>query len=225
MHTIQIPQAIIDRLITRRGRRHVFERIEPAKTALVVVDMQAGFLQPGAVGEVPLARAIVPNVRRLAAETRAAGGAVVWLRHTTGPEGDWSLWLGTFMPPAVRDTMRAAFTPGHPAHAVDSAFDVQPGDLVVDKTRYSAFVGDASDLDAQLRARGIDTLIVTGTLTNVCCESTARDAMMLNYAVHFVADGTATRTDEEHNASLTNLMVTFADVRTTDEVVALLRAG
>lgn len=225
MHTIQIPQAVVDRLISRRGRRHVFERIVPAKTALVVVDMQAGFVQPGAVGEVPLARAVIPNIRRLAEETRATGGSVVWLRHTTGPEGDWSLWLGTFMPPAVRDCMRAAFTPGHPAHAVDGAFDVRPEDLVVDKTRYSAFVGASSDLDAQLRARGIDTLIVTGTLTNVCCESTARDAMMLNYAVHFVADGTATRSDEEHNASLTNLMVTFCDVRTTDEVVALLRAG
>ncbi|MEW6640064.1 MAG: cysteine hydrolase [Pseudomonadota bacterium] len=225
MHTIDIPQAIVDRLIARRGRRHVFERIAPAKTALVIVDMQAGFVQPGAVGEVPLARAIIPNIRRLTEETRAAGGTVVWLRHTTGPEGDWSLWLGTFMPPAVRDAMRAAFTPGHPAHAVDGAFDVHRSDLVVDKTRYSAFVGSSSDLDARLQARGIDTLIIAGTLTNVCCESTARDAMMLNYAVHFVADATAARSDEEHNASLTNLMVTFADVRTTDEVTALLRAG
>ena len=78
-------------------------------------------------------------------------------------------------------------------------------------------------LDAMLRARGIDTLIVVGTATNVCCESTARDAMMLNYKVFFVSDGNACRTDAEHNATLASLMAMFADVRSTDEMIALLQ--
>ena len=100
-----------------------------------------------------------------------------------------------------------------------------PGDLKVRKRRFGAFVGGASDLDGILRARGIDTVIITGTATNVCCESTARDAMMLNYKVFFVADGNATHTDAEHNATLTAMANIFADVSTTNEVVALIEAA
>ena len=92
------------------------------------------------------------------------------------------------------------------------------------KTRFSALSQGSSDLDAILRTRGIDTLIVVGTATNVCCESTARDAMMLNYKVFFVSDANACRTDAEHNATLASLMVMFADVRSTDEMIALLQS-
>jgi len=74
-----------------------------------------------------------------------------------------------------------------------------------------------------LKARGIDTLIIVGTATNVCCESTARDGMMLNYKVFFVSDANACRTDEEHNATLAILLIMFADVRSTDEMIELLQ--
>ncbi len=90
------------------------------------------------------------------------------------------------------------------------------------KRRFGAFVPGSSDLHEILQARGIDSLIITGTVTNVCCESTARDAMMMNYKVVFVSDGNAAFTDEEHNASLASLAVLFADVASTDETVALL---
>jgi ureidoacrylate peracid hydrolase len=119
--------------------------------------------------------------------------------------------------------MRRAFTPGDFGHALYPSLEVRPGDITVHKTRFSAFIQGASDLDAMLRARGIDTLIIVGTATNVCCESTARDAMMLNYKVFFVSDANACRTDEEHNATLAILMVMFADVRSTDETIDLLR--
>jgi nicotinamidase-related amidase len=98
-----------------------------------------------------------------------------------------------------------------------------PGDLVVEKNRFSAFIQGSSSLDEQLRAAGIDTVIVTGTVTNTCCESTARDAMMLNYKTVFVSDANACRTDEEHNASLGNIMRIFGDVATTDEVIGRLK--
>ncbi|VVE29481.1 Isochorismatase family protein YecD [Pandoraea cepalis] len=68
-------------------------------------------------------------------------------------------------------------------------------------------------------------MIVTGTVTNVCCESTARDAMMLDYKVHFVADANAARTDDEHNATLCNRVLWFADVRTSGELLALVNEG
>ena len=74
-----------------------------------------------------------------------------------------------------------------------------------------------------LQGKGIDTLILTDTATNVCCESTARDAMMLNDKVVFVSDGTATHSDAEHNATLANMVTNFADVMTTEEVVGYIR--
>jgi ureidoacrylate peracid hydrolase len=78
------------------------------------------------------------------------------------------------------------------------------------------------DLDARLKARGIDTLIITGTLTNCCCESTARDALQMGYGVIFVSDGNATITDEEHNATLLSMSAIFADVMDTERLVALI---
>src|SRR6202023_2565684 len=202
MHKIAIPSYAIERALARRGRLHPFEDLDPARTALVVVDLQNGLMVPGQPAEIAQAREIVPNVNRLAGATRAAGGTVVWIQNTITPESEvsWSVWLGNF-----------------------ADADWGPGDLTVHKTRFSAFIQGASDLDAMLCARGIDTLIIVGTATNVCCESTARDAMMLNYKVFFVSDANACRTDEEHNATLAIMMIMFADVRSTDEMIALLQ--
>ena len=93
------------------------------------------------------------------------------------------------------------------------------------KKRSSALTPGSSDLQAILRDHGRDTLIITGTLSNVCCESTARDAMLLNFKTIFVADANAARSDAEHNATLVNMMQFFADVRTTDDVCRLLKGG
>ena len=105
----------------------------------------------------------------------------------------------------------------------DYNLDVHEEDLVVEKRRYSAFIQGASDLDTILKGRGIGTLIITGTLTNVCCESTARDAMMMNYRSVMVSDGNAAVTDFVHEASLVNMISTFGDVYSTDETIELLR--
>jgi ureidoacrylate peracid hydrolase len=119
-----------------------------------------------------------------------------------------------------------AFTPGSEDHALWPGLDVLPGDLKVLKRRFGAFAPGASDLHAVLQKRGIDTLIITGTATQVCCESTARDAMMLNYKVFFVEDGNATFNDEEHNATLSAMAHTFCDVIGSAEMVAMIeRAG
>jgi ureidoacrylate peracid hydrolase len=96
----------------------------------------------------------------------------------------------------------------------------------VSKGRFAAFIPGTCDLHQILQERGIDTLIITGTVTNCCCESTARDAMQLNYKVIFVSDGNAALSDAEHNATLNNMCALFADVMSTDEVVsALERSG
>ena len=97
-----------------------------------------------------------------------------------------------------------------------------PTDLRVKKNKYSAFIPGSSDIDARLKSRGIEVLLITGTVTNVCCEFTARDAMMLDYRVVMVADGNASLTDEEHAAALNNFLMFFGDVLTTDEMIARL---
>ena len=212
-------------MLERRGRLNPFDGLDPARTALIVVDLQNGFMAPGQPAEIAPAREIVPNVNRLAAATRAAGGTVVWIQNTITPESEksWSIYLGNFANEDWGLRMRRAFTPGDFGHALYPSLEVRPSDLTVRKTRFSAFVPGASELDSILRGRGIDTLIVVGTATNVCCESTARDAMMLNYKIFFVSDANACRTDEEHNATLAILLVMFADVRSTDEMVNLLQ--
>ena len=212
-------------MLERRGRLNPFDGLDPARTALIVVDLQNGFMAPGQPAEIAPAREIVPNVNRLAAATRAAGGTVVWIQNTITPESEksWSIYLGNFANEDWGLRMRRAFTPGDFGHALYPSLEVRPSDLTVRKTRFSAFVPGASELDSILRGRGIDTLIVVGTATNVCCESTARDAMMLNYKIFFVSDANACRTDEEHNATLAILLMMFADVRSTDEMVNLLQ--
>ena len=95
----------------------------------------------------------------------------------------------------------------------------------MEKRRFSAFIQGSSDLHAILRERGIDMIMVTGTLTNVCSLTTALDAMMLNYKVLMVSDANAALSDDTHNAALATFCELFGDVRTTDEVVALIEEG
>lgn len=121
--------------------------------------------------------------------------------------------------------MIAAFARGSFGHAIYPELEVLPGDWTVEKQRFGAFVEGSSTLHAQLQARGINTLIIVGTATNVCCESTARDAMMMNYKVVFVSDANACRTDDEHNATLGNILALFGDVQSTDEAIAAIGAG
>lgn len=224
MHKVAIPQTIVDRVIARRGKEHVFDDFDPARTALIVVDLQNGFMMPGvAFAEIPEAREIVPNVNRLAAALRAAGGTVVWIVTTYEPAVDreWSTYY-RLSTPANGAKRSAALTKGAKGHEIWPELEVKPGDPIVEKKRFSAFIQGSSELDKVLKARGIDNLLITGTVTGVCCESTARDAMMLNYAVTMVTDGNASYSDEEHNRALTAFYATFGDIMPTDSLIGLI---
>jgi ureidoacrylate peracid hydrolase len=227
MHKIEIPQFALDRIAQRRGRFHPFDRLDPLRTAHVVVDLQNGFMAEGAVAEVPMAREIVPNVNRISRALRAAGGTVVYIQNTIDQVAlsGWTNNFGFFSSPARHARMVEAFTPGAEGHAIWPGLEVLPQDLKVLKRRFGAFVPGSSELHTVLQERAIDTLIITGTVTNVCCESTARDAMMMNYKVVFMSDGNAAFTDEEHNATLSSMAILFADVMSTDEVVGKLAAA
>src|SRR5215472_7757802 len=155
MHKVEIPSWADERALTRRGRLHPFDDLDPARTSLVVVDLQNGFMAPGQPAEVAQAREIVPNVNRLAGATRAAGGTVVWIQNTITPETEksWSVWFGHFAREEWGPRMRQAFSPGDFGHALYPELEVAEGDLRVRKTRFSALIQGSSDLDIELRPR------------------------------------------------------------------------
>jgi ureidoacrylate peracid hydrolase len=129
------------------------------------------------------------------------------------------------MRPRVRDGFVRNLTPGSRGHAIYADLHVKPEDEVVEKQRFSAFVQGSSDLPHRLRAQGYDTVLITGTVTNVCCESSARDAMMLNFKTIMVSDANAARTDEEHNATLATFYAIFGDVMDTAFLIERLEAN
>jgi ureidoacrylate peracid hydrolase len=223
MHRYVTPQSVKDRVMARQGKPFSHETIEAARTALVVVDMQNYFVAQGFAAEVPAARDIVPNINRMAKTLRAAGGAVVWIQTTAaGALEHWGNHHRYMLTPQRREKRLTQLDESHEGFKLFPSLEPLPGDLRVKKVKYSAFIAGSSDIDAQLKSLGIDTILVTGTVTNVCCESTARDAMMLDYRVAMMSDGNASLTDEEHAASLNNFMIFFGDVMTTDEAIARL---
>ena len=221
MHQIAIPPYMVERVIQLRGKEHCFEDFDPARTALLVVDMQNAFMMPGVAHALcEPAQAIVPTVNRLARAVRAAGAPVVWIKGVYEDETLES-WSVTYEMAGAEGTRRriAALTRGSKGYDLWPGLEVMPEDLHVEKKRFSAFIQGSSDIEAVLRARGIEWLLVAGTVTNVCCESTARDAMMRNFRVIMVTDANAAFTDEEHNAALTSFYLVFGDIMPTDMVI------
>jgi ureidoacrylate peracid hydrolase len=227
MHNVNIPQSVINRVIERCGTAHPHAELDPSRTALVVVDLQNGFMMEGVAHALCKAAAdIVPNVNRLASAVRRAGGKVFWIQNTHDEAclDSWS-HMHAMVRPDKREHRVRSMSEETLGHQLWAGLDVQPGDVKLQKRRFSALIQGSSDLEAQLRAAGCDTVLITGTVTNVCCESTARDAMMLNFRTVMISDGNAAANDEEHNASLTAFYLTFGDVMDTDFTIQCLERG
>ncbi len=217
-----ISQHIIDRVIARRGRLHLFDRIDAKRTALVVIDMQKTFCEPGAPAEVPASRSIIGAINRLSAGLRAAEGKVVWCTHANvgvDDSSDWRNFFDHFVADDVRSRTIESLSPGGSGQDIWHELDVAEEDIKLFKNRYSALIPGSSQLERVLRSLDIDTLLICGTKTNICCESTARDAMMMDFKVIMVSDGTAALSDDEHRAALENIIQQFGDVMTTDEIL------
>jgi nicotinamidase-related amidase len=220
-HNVKMPDYVIQRVMAKRGKLSVYDSFDPAKTALLVIDMQNFY-----VAEVETAKSIVPNINRLAAGCRAKGSPVYWVvmsvAEKPGAPSQWRIYHDHFFTPEKAAKHKNGLTPGDPAHALYPALEVKPGDEIVHKKRFSPFIAGSSDLHDRLRARGIENLIVAGTATNMCSESAARDAMMLDYKVVMVEDANAARYDEDHLAGLTSFYQSFGDVKSTDATIAML---
>lgn len=220
MQPTTVSEPIRERILKRRGRMRVFNDLSTDKMALVVVDMQNVFCQPGGALEIAASRDTADNINRLADECRAAGIPVIWIRsyHPAGG-ADWKMFFDYFISPERGKMAAEQLRENNPGSAIYSEMRVAPGDFIVPKNRYSCFIPGSSSLERLLRSQKRDTILICGTRSNVCCESTSRDGMMLDFKILFISDGTSAMSPEEHQATLDTLAQSFADVITTDEAI------
>lgn len=219
-----ISKQVIDSVIARRGKLHCIDRIEPQRSALVVIDMQNYYLKPGFQAEIAAARTIVPAINRAARSAREAGVTVIWIQTAAdGTDHDWSFRHQYMLGAAATARRMTELAKDSEGFALWPDLDVNRADLNIIKRRYSALIPGSSDLERELRARSIDTILICGTSTNICCESTARDGMMLNFKIVMLADALAALTTETHLASLTNCINYFSDVMNVDEAFERMR--
>ncbi|TKJ43352.1 hypothetical protein CEE36_04790 [candidate division TA06 bacterium B3_TA06] len=188
-------------------------RLNLDKAALLVIDMQRFFLEQASPTFTCGGLAILPTLKRLIASFREADRPVVYVRHVHHPNrldagimGWW--WEGMCLE-------------GSPESEVQEDITPLSNEKVICKHRYSAFYN--TDLETVLRCLKIEDLVISGIMTNMCCESTARDAYYRDYRVFFLADGTGTINEEMHLASLLNLAFGFAFVTTADGVIQQLQ--
>ncbi|BEU98830.1 cysteine hydrolase (plasmid) [Acidovorax sp. DW039] len=202
------------------------DSIDPKKTAMIVVDMQNDFVAEGLPMQSAQAFAMVPRLAATLAFCRNQGIKVVYTAHVHRRDGsDMGLYDDLYPPIANR----SALVDETPGVDIFPELAPAPGEHVVKKHRYSGFFG--TDLDIMLREWGIDTVIISGTTTECCCLSTARDAMFLNYKTVFLSDATGTfdyadvgqgamSAAEVHKATLVILASSTAHVMTAQEFQA-----
>ncbi len=223
MHPYSVSDSVRQTVLRRRDRLIAMDELEGPRTAFVVVDMQNYFVGKGFPSEVPMARSIVPAINTMAAAVRAAGGTVIWIQTTSvGALETWVNHHRCFLSPAAAARRIAQLAEDTADFRLFPELDARPEDLRVKKIKFSAMIQGSSELPAVLAGRGIDTLLIGGTTTNVCCESTARDAAMLDFRVAMLSDCNATWTDAQHAGTLDNFQIVFGDVMNNDEAIARL---
>lgn len=221
---MEFPQWVKDRVMARQGCLHPYDELPAARTAVVVIDMQQYFLMPGYQGECAPAREIIDPINRLCGAVRDAGGVVVWVQ-TASDNADvfWSHHHGVMLTPERSARRLETLRRDSPGFALHPDLHAQATDPRVVKRFYSAMAPGSSELEPLLRGLGVDTLLICGTVTNVCCESTARDAMMRDFRTIMIDDALAAVTPAEHENALHGWMLFFGDVLSVDEAAARLK--
>lgn len=213
MHAISLPESAVE-----RGRMMGLDKpIDRATTAVVAIDFQNFFVADGQPMGTADARDALANANRVHAAVREGGGLVVLTQHSFGPPGEV---------PAAEPLTEPALLPGSPSYDLHPDLVVAPDDVLIVKRRSSPLHPQAdTELLDLLRARGIETVIVTGLASNGCCDCLARDAFQHGFNVVFVSDASAAMSDAEHNATLLNLAIYYANVLDTNAVEAALAKG
>jgi ureidoacrylate peracid hydrolase len=230
---------IATRLAHVRPLTTLREKVEPARAALIVIDVQNDFCAVGGMMsnegfDVSEAQKAAARLPRLLTTARSAGALVVFVRNIYSTDAEFSsmnrnkpanIYLSdAWLEQAARKrkgsyTRRPVCTAG--SWEGDFYGDVRPlpGEPIVTKHRYSAFYN--TDLDSILRSNGIRTIVLTGVATNVCVETTAREGFVRDYYIVLVSDGTATYAAEDHQATLRNVDRFFGEVATIADIVGL----
>lgn len=224
MHNVRIREHIVERVMARRGKFHWFEELESCKTALLIIDMQNTFCAPDSPAEVAGSREIVSAINLFTSDLRKKKIPVFWVLHANNQidgVSDWELFFNYVVSDDVRQRTIESLAPGQ--QTIWKDLEHTDCDITVLKNRYSALIPGSSSLETNLESLGIDTLLIAGTKTNICCESTARDAMMLGYKVVMVEDCCAALSDDEHLGALESIIQQFGDVRTSSEVIEILK--
>lgn len=200
-----------------------FDALVPSRTALVNVDVQRCFVE-GSPLAADAGRQLVKRINGLAASCRAAGMPVIHTRGWMPADGSNRGLMAEMVPPFII----ALYTEGAESAELHDALDVAPADIILDKPRYGAFHG--TDLELILRSKGIDTIIISGIATNICCETTAREAAQRDFRVIFLSDGTGTKemngvsADDLQRSTCASLGMVFAHIATTEEAVKMTRS-
>lgn len=202
-----------------------FDINNPKKVALLVIDMQNDFVKPGAPMCVPMATEAVSNISKLINSCREKGATIIYTAHVHGKDRSDMGLMSDFWPPIDSQEALVDNTLGTEIYPIIAP---QEEDIVIKKHRYSAFYN--TDLDSYLKNKEIDTLIITGTVTNMCCDSTARDAQFRNYKVIFVSDATGTMdhpdngygamsAEDVQKSTLISLSFCVAEIASTEETI------
>ena len=196
---------------TRTGE--AFFRVNRETSALLIIDMQNAFLEPGAMLEAPTGRDIIARLAKLIAECRNLGVPVIWIRlDSSAPYG--GLLLDKY--PSLQE-QQVLYKGTHSFEFFSDMPAPLENEFHIVKHKYDAF--HRTDLDALLRNIGADTVIITGVTTNCCCESTARSAFEHDYKVAFTSDGTAAFEQRLHEATLGTVRELFGRVVTIADVI------
>ncbi|KPJ61001.1 MAG: hypothetical protein AMJ46_03145 [Latescibacteria bacterium DG_63] len=183
-------------------------RLKIGKSALLVIDMQNYFLEKKSLAFICGGLAVLPGLKRLIKSFRDAGRPVIYTRHVHHPDridaGIMEWWWDDMCIEGSRES------------EIHLSIAPLKREKVILKHRYSAFFD--TDLETILRCCKIEDLVISGVMTNMCCESTARDAYFRDYRTFFLADATGTINEEMHLASLLNLAYGFSYVTTVEEI-------
>lgn len=214
-HPSGINPAIVAKVFPRRGRLHAFTSLNPVKTALVVIDLDTGTVTR--VGDE--IRSLVPAVNALATQLRQKDGVVAWVKTPIQKTTD--NFKAVYGPELSKMYEQEGAEDGI-ANELWHELDVKPEDITATKSGHSAFFPNKSNLHEQLQNKDINTLLIVGAVTNVCCEASARDAVELGYKVTMVSDALWGHGNGLHEATLTTFFRNYGDVRPSSEVIRLL---
>lgn len=212
-HPSGINQAIVDKVITMRGRLHAFEQLDSAKTALVVIDLDVGTgrSNPREI------RTVSTHVNKLATALRNQNGIVVFI---TTPIIKATNNFKAVFGEELTKKYEADGNSGK-ANTLWPELETHPTDIIATKSGHSAFFPGKCNLHEQLQERGITSILIVGAVTNVCCEASARDAAELGYQVTLVSDALIGHAHGLHEASLATFFRCYGDVRPTHDVLEL----